>query len=853
MARLPESANIVVIGQGGIVGASVVHHLAELGWDGIVGLDKSQIPTDVGSTSHASDFCFTTTHGKLEMFTTTYSQRFYERLGCYLKRGGMEVARVGDDERMQELERKVGSGKAFGSNVHLISPREASERFPLVNEDAIQGALWDPDAGLVVPRSQRVVADLVAAAEESGALRPFANTPATGIEVAAGRVRGVHTTRGFIEAPRVIVCAGIWGPVVAAMAGAELPLMAVEHPLLFFGPLDTLEGTGTELVYPLFRDQANSAYARDTGDPTTTEGGMLEWGYYEQHEPRLVSPWEIKELGTDHLSPSMHELSMDQILEPYERAVELMPILGEVGWDSRGSFNGLLSITPDGEPVIGEAPEARGLWFGEAVWIKNGPGIGKLLADWMTRGMPHVDPHAIDAARFYPLQKTREYVRGRSRESACKIYAPPIHPREPYESGRELRRGPFWPRETELGGYFMEAAGWERAHGYEANEARLAEYRERVPARQHEWDARHFWEVSNAEHLAMSDNAGMINLSHFAIYDVVGADAERFLEYLSVARVGGDTPDGKVVYTQFLDWYGGIRADITITRLSRNHYRVISGGDTGHRDFIWMRNFRDDHGYDAEIRDLTESIATLGLWGPKARDLLCSLLDEPERVADANFAFGTALDFEVLGVPLKALRISYVGELGWELHFPFPYGLRLWDALFEAGAIPVGIETYASSRRLEKGFRLQNTDLETEYNLCEAGLARPKVKRMDFVGKEAYVEQRARDEQPAYLGTLTMDDNVDANGVARYPVGHWPLLDPETREPLVDSQGRRAYTTSAAYGPSVGKHLLMAYVPHSHAETGRKLLVEYFGEHYPVTLETFSDALYDPTQARVRA
>jgi glycine cleavage system aminomethyltransferase T/glycine/D-amino acid oxidase-like deaminating enzyme len=854
MAQLPKSANVVIVGQGGIVGASIAHHLIEQGWDNIVGIEKSAIPSDIGSTAHASDFCYMTAHDKMSCFTTVYSRKFYEKLGFYTRVGGMEVARVDDDERMLELRRKVGSGKAFGTNVSMISAAEAKKRFPLLEESVIQGAMWDPDAGLVAPRSQRVAGYLVEQATASGKLQVFPNTPATALDVQDGRIRGVETTKGYIEAPIVIITCGIWGPLVTEMAGARLPIMPVEHPLLFFGPCDALTGTGKEIVYPLFRDQGNSSYVRDTGDPTTTEGGMIEWGYYEQTEPRLVHPRDILEPGAARLSPSMRDLEMEQVLEGYERAMEITPILGELGWNERSSFNGLLSVTVDGGSMIGETPEARGLWLCEAIWVKDAPGAAKIMVDWLTRGTPDLDPHGVDIARFYPFQKSPEYTHGRCFETAKKIYNPAVHPREPYTYARNIRRGPFWPREQELGGYFMEAGGWERAHGYQANETRLERYMERVPERAVEWDNRHFWRVSNAEQLAMSDDVGMINLSHFAIYDVSGPDAEAFLEYLAVARVGGSQPVGKGVYTHFLDASGGIRSDLTIIRLDDATYRVVCGGDTGHRDYIWMKRMHEDRGYDVRFEDRTDQLACLGLWGPNARRTLQAVAEEPEGLSHENFPFATAREIRIQGMPVWAFRISYVGEQGWELYMPFSYGLAIWDLLHEQGALPVGIETYANSRRLEKSLRLQNADLETEYNLYEAGLARPKVKKADFHGKAAYLEQRERPHQAAHLCTMTMVDNRDGNGVERYPVGTCPILHPETGEVLVDAVGRRSYTTSIAYGPSIGRNIALGYIPHEHAVEGAELTLEYLEERYPVRIEAVGyRALYDPENEKLRS
>ena len=462
MADFPGTAKVVIIGQGGIVGSSVAHHLIERGWDNIVGIDQSSIPTDVGSTAHASDFCYATAHDHMTCHTTLYSIDFYAKMGHYSRVGGLEVARVGDDERMQELKRKVGSGKAFGTNVSMISAREAKEKFPLLDESLIQGAMWDPDAGLVSPRSQTVVGELVAKAEATGKLATFANTSATGLDIHNGRIKGVETSRGYIETSVVVVCAGLWGRLIAAMAGEDLPIMPVDHPLTFFGPYNEFAGTGKDIGYPLLRDQGNSAYLRDTGDPTTPEGGQIEWGYYEEKDPRMVHPRDLVAKEEARLSPSQRDLEMDQVMDALERAIELTPILAELGFDERRSFNGLLQVTADGGPSIGESPDVRGLWYCESVWVKDGPGTGKMLADWMTDGRTTLDSYGIDVARYYPFQKTEDYIRERCYETAFKIYNPPVHNREPYTAARNQRRSPFWEREQALGGYFMEGAGWER-------------------------------------------------------------------------------------------------------------------------------------------------------------------------------------------------------------------------------------------------------------------------------------------------------------------------------------------------------------------------------------------------------
>ncbi len=847
MAKFPESADVVIIGLGGIVGSSVAHHLIEKGWSNIVGIDKSSIPTDIGSTSHASDFVYNTANDQLTCYTTKYSVDFFDKMGRYDRVGGLEVARHDDDGRLEELKRRVGSSKAFGNRARMISASEAKEKFPLLEEDMIQGALWDPDAGLVKPRSQTVAGELVDMAVASGHLASFANTSATGLDIEDGYIKGVETSRGYIATKHVVVSAGLWGRLIAQMAGEDLPIMPVDHPLCFFGPFNEFEGTGKDIGYPLLRDQGNSAYLRDTGDPTTAEGGMIEWGYYEEKDPRLCHPKDLLEKGESHWSPSQRDLEMEHVVDALERAIELTPILGELGWDDKRSFNGLLQVTADGGPSVGESPETRGLWYAEAVWVKDGPGVGKVLADMMTDGETEIDINAMDVARYYPVQKTPSYIQNRCYESAFKIYNPAVHTREPYSKGRGLRRSPFWARENELGGYFMELAGWERAHGYASNEHLLEKYADKVPVRENEWDNRHFWRVSNAEHLAMSESVGMFNLSHFAVVDIMGADAEKLMEWVCVSKVGGKTAIGKGVYTHFLTPEGGVRADLTVIRMGADHYRMIDGADAGHRDLVWLKRTAQDNGWSVYIEDRSDHMACLGVWGPDARKTLQAIADNPEDLDEDNFKFASTKNITLGGIPVMAFRISYVGEQGWELHVPFSYGLSLWDLVYEQGAIPVGIETYANSRRLEKSLRLQNADLLTDYNLFEAGLARPTVKKADFCGKAQFVAQKALETQCAYLCTMVMTDNVDRNGVARYPMGQWPILNPETNEVLIDEKGRRSFITSITYGPTVGANIALGYLPKEYAVVGQQLTMEYFDEPFPIEVKGVGYApLYDP-------
>ncbi|MFZ1815284.1 MAG: FAD-dependent oxidoreductase [Rhizobiaceae bacterium] len=853
MAEFPSRARVVIIGVGGIVGASLAHHLIERGWDDIVGLDKSAIPTDIGSTSHASDFCYTTSHDFLSCWTTLYSIDFFEKRGRYAKVGGLEIARVGDDGRMDEIKRKVASAKAFGTRARLIGPKEIKEKFPLLEEHLVQGGMWDPDAGLVAPRSQTVAGELVDDAVASGKLQAFANTSATDLVIENGRIKGVVTARGTIMADHVVVCAGLWGRLIANMAGEDLPVMPVDHPLTFFGPYNEFAGTGKDIGWPLLRDQGNSAYMRDTGDPTTPEGGQIEWGYYEERDPRLCHPRDILEKHEARLSPSQRDLEMEQIIEPLERAMELTPILAELGYDEKRSFNGLLQVTTDGGPSIGESQKVRGLWYAVAIWVKDAPGMAKLLADWMTDGRTVIDHNRIDYSRFYPHQMEEQFIEDRCYESAFKIYNPAVHPREPFSKGRNVRRSPFHAREVELGGYFMELGGWERAHGYAANEHLLEKYKDRVPVRENEWDNRHFWRVSNAEHLEMSENCGIVNLSHFAMYDVKGPDHVAFMEWICAARIGGDNNVGKGIYTHFLDDEGMVRADLTVIRMA-DYCRVIDGADAGPRDFQYMKRVAQDKGFDVTITDVTQAYVTIGIWGPNARTTLQKVVEYPAGLTVENFPFAAIKPIRIGGKDVTAFRLSYVGEQGWELHMRYEDGLAVWDALRSTGVMAFGVETYANSRRMEKSLRLQNADLLTEYNLLESDLQRPKVKDADFCGKAAHLEHRARAHQPAMLCTLVMDRNTDSKGVARYPVGIMPVLDPQSGETLKDAMGRLSFTTSVAFGPTIGKNIALAYLPWDYCQEGRELQVEYFGELYPVSVAGVGyKPLYDPQNLKPRS
>jgi glycine cleavage system aminomethyltransferase T len=450
-------------------------------------------------------------------------------------------------------------------------------------------------------------------------------------------------------------------------------------------------------------------------------------------------------------------------------------------------------------------------------------------------------------------------VTARAREGFNKMYGI-VHPAEQWESGRPVRLSPVYQREQDLGAVFIETAGWERPNWYDSNAGLLERYAGRLMEREAEWDARWWSPIINAEHLAMRDACGLVDLSAFAVFDITGPGALAAVQSVAVAQL--DVPVGRVVYTSLLDERGGFRGDLTIMRLGPQRFRVVTGGATGMMDLKWFADNLPGAGGaggrggagTAAVTDLTSAWTTLGLWGPRARDVLGSVSSGD--VSHAGFAFGTCRELELGGVTVLASRISYVGELGWELYAPIEEGRRVWDTIWDAGQphglVPVGIGVYGTTGRLEKGYRAFGAELDSSYNLVEAGMTRPSVKAQPFVGRDAYLEQRAS-PPAAVLCTLTVDDHRSASGELRYMLGGEPVLT-ASGEPLVDAKGRPSYVTSAGSGPSVGKHLLLAYLPAEQAVPGRGLAVEYFGEQYPVTVAGAGAApLFDPGNERVRS
>lgn len=837
MATPPKTADVVVIGAG-IVGNSLTYHLAQLGWRNIVQLDKGPLPNPGGSTGHASNFIFPVDHSREMTDLTADSVRQYRELDVFTQSGGFEVART--EERMEELRRRMSAARAWGIDADLVTPEQVVDKVPFLDPAVILGAFWSPTVGVV--DSLRAGTIMRERAQELGALEVVPNVEITGFDIESGRIRRVCTSGGDIEAATVVIACGVWSPKLGRLAGVSIPLTPAVHQMISVGPSPLLAETTGEISFPIVRDMDTFCYERQ-------HGGDMEVGSYA-HRPILHEPEDIPSIEQSKLSPTEMPFTADDFDPQLEQALELMPeLLGNPEVEIRYAINGLLSLTPDGYPILGETP-VRGLWSAAAVWVKEGPGVGRLMAEWMTDGNPEYDAHQSDIARFYPSQRTRYHVSARAGEGFNKTYGI-VHPSEQWSSNRDLRVAPMNARERELGAVFFEAAGWERPFWYESNAHLLGDYGDAVMPRQAEWDARWWSPIINAEHLAMRDRAGLVDLSAFAMFDVVGPGALDAVQRIVVAQA--DVAPGRVVYTSVLDDRGGIRSDLTVMRLAEEHFRVVTGGVTGNIDRKWFADRMPADG-TAQVVDLTSAYTTIGVWGPRARDILGKLTADD--ISNEAFKFGSCRDVELGPVSVLASRISYVGELGWELYTPMEQGARVWDLVLDAGQplglVPVGIGVYGTTGRLEKGYRAHGAELDTERTLVEAGMMRPKVKDADFIGREAYLKQRSADPATV-LCSLTVNDHTSADGTKRYMLGGEPVLSPDGK-PLVDGQGRRSYVTSAGSAPSLGKHVLMAYLPPGEAIVGRQLAVSYMEQRYPVTVAA-ADAtpLFDPANDRIRA
>jgi len=838
MSELPTRANVVVIGAG-IVGSCLVGHLARLGWTDLVLLEKGPLPNPGGSTGHASNFIFPVDHNKEMALLGEQSANQYRDMQLSVDSGGIEVARTAD--RMHELARRMTSARAWGIEAHLLTPAEVVELVPFVNEEVILGGFYSPTVSVV--DSLEAGTTMRREAVETVGCQVFANTEVLDIETSEDEggvttVRSVVTDKGTIQADHVVIACGVWSNRIANMAGAAIPLVPTVHQMADVGPVDILAETNNEIGYPIVRDMDTLCYERQSA-------GSMEIGSYG-HRPIFHHPDEIPSNEEAALSPTEMPFTPDDFDPQMETAIELMEMLGDA--EIKYAINGLLAMTPDTMPCLGETPEVRNLWSAAAVWVKEGPGMAQVVAEWMTFGYPRViDVHGADIARFYDQERTEEHIWARAEEHFNKTYGI-VHPDEQWEGRRNLRVGPYFSRQEDLDAMFFQARTWERPQWFGANADLVERYN--LSERDVEWDNRWWSPITIGEHLNLRENCGVVDLSAFQIYELEGPGAVEYADRLAVNKV--DVPVGRSIYTPWLTPDGGFHSDLTMMRLSEDRVRIVTGVFDGGRDEFWTRRHMPTDG-SVSFRNITEQVTTLGLWGPNAPAVLSQLTDQD--LSQTDSPYGSIVDAEVAGLPCQLFRISYVGDTGWEIYAAWDDGPALWDALMEAGADlgirPTGGGVYGSSGRLEKGYRLMGAELESEYNPVEAGLARPRVKAADFIGKEAYLTAREAGDPEVLMCTLTVEDQTDGRGRKRHMMGgNEPILTPDGGR-ITDSHGRVSRVTSAGYGPSVDRHLLMAYLPRELAVSGTDLQVMYMNELYPVEVAT-TGSVFDPTDSRMK-
>ncbi|MEC8815694.1 MAG: FAD-dependent oxidoreductase [Actinomycetota bacterium] len=838
MSEFPTRANVVVIGAG-IVGSCLVGHLARLGWTDLVLLEKGPLPNPGGSTGHASNFIFPVDHNKEMALLGEQSANQYRDMQLSVDSGGIEVARTAD--RMHELARRMTSARAWGIEAHLLTPAEVAELVPFVDEEVILGGFYSPTVSVV--DSLEAGTTMRREAVETVGCQVFANTEVLDIETAEGEggvttVRSVVTDKGTIQADHVVIACGVWSNRIANMAGAAIPLVPAVHQMADVGPIDILAETNNEIGYPIVRDMDTFCYERQSA-------GSMEIGSYG-HRPIFHHPDEIPSNEEAALSPTEMPFTPDDFDPQMETAIELMEMLGDA--EIKYAINGLLAMTPDTMPCLGETPEVRNLWSAAAVWVKEGPGMAQVVAEWMTFGYPRViDVHGADIARFYDQERTEEHIWARAEEHFNKTYGI-VHPAEQWEGRRNLRVGPYFSRQEDLDAMFFQARTWERPQWFGANADLVERYD--LSERDVEWDNRWWSPITIGEHLNLRENCGVVDLSAFQIYELEGPGAVEYADRLAVNKV--DVPVGRSIYTPWLTADGGFHSDLTMMRLSEDRVRIVTGVFDGGRDEFWTRRHMPTDG-SVSFRNITDQVTTLGLWGPNAPAVLSQLTDQD--LSQTNSPYGSIVDAEVAGLPCQLFRISYVGDTGWEIYAAWEDGPALWDALMEAGADlgirPTGGGVYGSSGRLEKGYRLMGAELESEYNPLEAGLARPRVKDADFIGKEAYLAARGAGDPEVLMCTLTVEDQTDGRGRKRHMMGgNEPILTPDGGR-IIDSHGRASRVTSAGYGPSVDRHLLMAYLPQELAVPGTDLQVMYMNELYPVEVAT-TGAVFDSTDSRMK-
>ena len=817
---LPKHAQVVIIGAG-IAGCSVAYHLTKLGWHEIVVVDQGPLFETGGSTSHAPGLVFQINASKTMTEFARHSVDLWTQMvldgePCTRQVGSMEVAWT--PERLTDLKRKHGYGLAWGVECHLLTPDEARARFPLLS-DRILGALYVPSD--IQTKATRSAEAMARAAEQTGA-QFFGGIKVTGFATVAGRIAAVQTTHGDINTDLVVAATGIWAPKVGGMVNVPIPLSPMQHLYAVTVPLPELAGATEEISLPFLRNQDKAMYFRQ-------EGESIGIGSY-LHEPLLVDANDLPDRAMDGLPPAEMPFPPAHFEAALTATAELMPSLKDVELTRR--LNGIFSFTNDGFPVLGESPQLPGFWSAQAVWITHAGGVGKAVAEWIVNGEPSTDLHECDIRRFHPHALSRPYVRARAAQQYREVYDI-IHPRQQMTHPRNLRLTPFFARQQDLDAVFFENAGWERPQWYETNLALLETLDVNGTARS-DWAAQEWSPAVAAEHVATRSRVALFDLTPFAIFEMTGPGALPTLQRLAANRM--ERPVGSITYTAMLTPRGGIKCDLTVTRLADERFMIVTGGAMGLHDLAWMESHLPADG-SATLTDISPTQCCIGLWGPHARDLLSAVCEDD--LSDAAFPYLTAKQLTIAEVPVLALRLSYVGELGWELYAPFEQGLRLWDILWEAGE-PLGLIAAGGgafdSLRLEKGYRLWGQDIHTEYNPYEAGLEfAVRMNKGDFVGRDALTKFRAQGNA-RQLCCMTLDD-PDAVVMGK--------------EPIMDVDRVLGYVTSANYGHTIGRGIVYGYLPSDYAKEGTGVDILYFDERLPATVAR--EPLYDPRGTRMKA
>jgi glycine cleavage system aminomethyltransferase T/glycine/D-amino acid oxidase-like deaminating enzyme len=797
-----SAARAVVIG-GGVGGCSILYWLTRLGWGDVVLCERAGLTS--GSTFHSAGLVGQL-RGSLSLTRMMMSSvELYRTLGdeVELETGWHEVGSLrlaSSQERMEELARQAGWAKTFGLPLQLVSAADAQGLFPPMSTEGVLGAAYLPSDGYIDP-SQLTFA-LAEGARRRGA-EIYTNTRVTAIAVDRNRVTGVVTDQGEIQAEIVVDAGGIFAGEIGHLAGVNVPVVPMAHEYLITKPHDV------PLDVPTMRDPSLLVYFRG-------ESGGLVMGGYERHP----APWSLDGIPADFNGKLLAE-DWPRFEELMEGALVRVPELADA--EVIKLINGPEAFTPDGEFILGPS-DVRGFWIAAgfcAHGLAGAGGMGQLLAEWIVEGLPSLDVWEMDSRRFGRHYESREYTLARTTE-VYSTYYDVKYPGHERSAGRPLRVSPTYARAQELGAVFGEKSGWERVNWFEPNAALGDE-----SLRPRGWAGRVWSPAIGAEHVACRTTAALFDETSFGKIEVVGEEAADFLERLSDNKVARDV--GAITYTQMLNQRGGIECDFTVTRLADDRFRIVTGTAFGRHDLAWIRLHAPD---GVQVEDVTSRYACLGLWGPAARTIL-----QPLTTEELAFPYMRTRELSVGSVPCLALRVTYVGELGWELYCPVEYGLRLWDTISEGGrehGLVAGGYKAIDSLRLEKGYRVWGSDISPEDTPFEAGLGFAiKLEKGDFIGRDALL---TADEPTRRLACLVLDDPRSvALGSEPVRVGG-------------EIVGR---VTSGGYGYTVERSIAYAYLPSSSAAPGTRVEVEIFGEWIQGTAT--EEPLFDPKGERIRA